>query len=229
VNPEQVRTMLEQTLDDRRLTRSERKAMDRIFDHIDPDAHALALYRSVAFDLARQSIVDPTAIETIGWLEEVVKMLQSADASGGPPATADTYFTPGDDCPAKIRGLLARARNSVDICVFTITDDRVSNAIIDAHERRLKVRVISDDDKSGDRGSDIQRLESAGIEVRIDHTDDHMHHKFAIFDHRLLLTGSYNWTRSAANRNKENFLVTGEPRFVLDFARQFERLWEEFS
>jgi len=211
VNPEQVRKMLEQTLDDRRLTRSERKAMDRIFDHIDPDAHALALYRSVAFDLARQSIVDPTAIDTIEWLEEVVK------------------FAPGDDCPARIRGLLARARNTVDICVFTITDDRVSDAIIDAHERRLKVRVISDDDKSGDRGSDIQRLESAGVEVRVDHTDDHMHHKFAIFDHRLLLNGSYNWTRSAANRNKENFLVTGEPRFVEGFARQFERLWEEFS
>ena len=167
MNPEQVRKMLEQTLDDRRLTRSERKAMDRIFDHIDPDAHALALYRSVAFDLARQSIVDPTAIDTIEWLEEVVKMLQSADASDGPPATADTYFAPGDDCPARIRGLLARARNTVDICVFTITDDRVSDAIIDAHERRLKVRVISDDDKSGDRGSDIQRLESAGVEVRV--------------------------------------------------------------
>ena len=81
MNPEQVRTMLEQTLDDRRVTRSERKAMDRIFDHIDPDAHALALYRSVAFDLARQSIVDPTAIETIGWLEEGVKMLQWASGN----------------------------------------------------------------------------------------------------------------------------------------------------
>ncbi len=229
MNPDQVRTMLEQTLDDRRLTRSERKAMDRIFDHIDPDPHRLALFRSVAFDLARKSIVDPDSIETIEWLEGVVKLLQAADSSGAPPATADTYFAPDDDCPAKIRGLLARARNSVDICVFTITDDRVSDAILDAHQRRVKVRVISDDDKSGDRGSDIERLEKAGIDLRIDRTDDHMHHKFAIFDHRLLLNGSYNWTRSAANRNQENFLVTGEPRFVEDFARQFERLWEKFS
>jgi cardiolipin hydrolase len=229
VNPDQVRTMLEQTLDDRRLSRGERKAMERILDHIDPNAHSLALFRSVAFDLARESIVDPTAIETIGWLEGVVRMLQSADAGGESPATADTYFAPADDCPAKIRSLLATARNSVDICVFTITDDRVSDAIIDAHRRRLAVRVISDDDKSGDRGSDIGRLKSAGVEVRIDRSDDHMHHKFAIFDHRLLLNGSYNWTRSAANRNQENFLVTGESRFVEDFARQFDRLWEAFS
>ena len=229
MNPQQVRKMLEQTLDDRRLTRSERSAMDRIFDHIDPDPHQLALFRSVAFDLARDSIVDPDSIETIGWLEEVIKMVQAADSSGGPPAVAETYFAPDNDCPAKIRGLLNRARNSVDICVFTITDDRVSDAILDACQRRVKVRVISDDDKSGDRGSDIERLQDRGVEVRIDRTDDHMHHKFAIFDHHLLLNGSYNWTRSAANRNQENFLVTGDPRFVEDFSRQFERLWEKFA
>ena len=161
--------------------------------------------------------------------DEVVKMLQSADVSGGPPPQADSYFAPKDDCPAKIRGLLARARNSVDICVFTITDDRISDAIIDTHQRKVKVRVISDDDKAGGRGSDIDRLLSAGVDLRIDRTDDHMHHKFAIFDHRLLLNGSYNWTRSAANRNQENFLVTGEPRFVEDFSKQFERRGEEVS
>jgi len=229
VNPQQVRTMLKQTLDDRRLTRGERSAMTRILEHVDPDQHALALYRSVAFDLARESLVDPTAIETLDWLEEVVKVLQASDPTGGEPAVADSYFAPQDDCPAKLRSLLGRARNKVDICVFTITDDRVSDAIIDAHERKLDVRVISDDDKSGDRGSDIDRLISAGVDVRIDRTDDHMHHKFAIFDHRLLLNGSYNWTRSAANRNQENFLVTGEPRFIQDFSRYFDRLWEQFA
>ena len=107
--------------------------------------------------------------------------------------------------------------------------DTISDAILDACQRRVKVRVISDDDKSGDRGSDIERLQERGVEVRIDRTDDHMHHKFAIFDHHLLLNGSYNWTRSAANRNQENFLVTGDPRFVEDFSRQFERLWEKFA
>ena len=99
MNPQQVRKMLEQTLDDRRLTRSERSAMDRIFDHIDPDPHQLALFRSVAFDLARDSIVDPDSIETIGWLEEVIKMLQAADSSGGPPAVAALWGQSFRKCP----------------------------------------------------------------------------------------------------------------------------------
>jgi hypothetical protein len=45
-------------------------------------------------------------------------------------------------------------------------------------------------------------------------------------DNTTLLTGSYNWTRSAAHDNEENFLITGDPRFVAAFGRQFERLWK---
>ncbi len=56
-----------------------------------------------------------------------------------------------------------------------------------------------------------------------------MHHKFALFDERLLATGSYNWTRSAADKNQENLLVTGDPRLVTPYAELFERLWVEFA
>jgi phosphatidylserine/phosphatidylglycerophosphate/cardiolipin synthase-like enzyme len=48
-----------------------------------------------------------------------------------------------------------------------------------------------------------------------------MHHKFAIADQDLLLTGSYNWTRSAATENDENIVVTNNPRLVRSFAGKF--------
>ncbi|MCA9056002.1 MAG: endonuclease, partial [Planctomycetaceae bacterium] len=50
------------------------------------------------------------------------------------------------------------ARETVDVCVFTITDDRITRAILDAHRRRVRIRILSDDDKSGDLGSDVERL-----------------------------------------------------------------------
>ncbi len=56
-----------------------------------------------------------------------------------------------------------------------------------------------------------------------------MHHKFAIFDHRLLLTGSYNWTRSAASDNEENFILSGDPRLLKSFAGMFDKLWDTFG
>jgi phosphatidylserine/phosphatidylglycerophosphate/cardiolipin synthase-like enzyme len=56
-----------------------------------------------------------------------------------------------------------------------------------------------------------------------------MHHKFAVFDKAKALTGSYNWTRSAATSNRENILVTDDPRAVEGFGREFERLWKAFA
>jgi cardiolipin hydrolase len=52
-----------------------------------------------------------------------------------------------------------------------------------------------------------------------------MHHKFALFDDARLLTGSYNWTRSAADCNEENLIVTGDPRLVGPFRQEFDKLW----
>jgi phosphatidylserine/phosphatidylglycerophosphate/cardiolipin synthase-like enzyme len=56
-----------------------------------------------------------------------------------------------------------------------------------------------------------------------------MHHKFAVFDRRSVLTGSYNWTRSAFRANQENTILTEDPTLVRLFEGEFERLWRRFS
>ena len=117
----------------------------------------------------------------------------------------------------------------MDICVFTITDNRIADAIEKAHRRRVQIRVISDDDKAMDAGSDIDRLGRSGVPVRVDRSEHHMHHKFAIFDKTRLLTGSYNWTRSASLYNDENFLITGDAELLKAFTRMFDKLWRNFS
>jgi phosphatidylserine/phosphatidylglycerophosphate/cardiolipin synthase-like enzyme len=117
----------------------------------------------------------------------------------------------------------------MDICVFTIADDSLTEGILDAHQRGVAVRLISDDDKRHDSGSDIDRLRNAGIAVVLDDSEAHMHHKFAIFDGRWLLNGSFNWTRSASRINEENLVATNDPAQLRGFAEQFEALWTRFS
>ena len=63
----------------------------------------------------------------------------------------------------------------------------------------------------------------------MDNTPNHMHHKFALIDQRVLVNGSFNWTRSATEYNQENILVTDEQGLVAAYLREFESLWEEFS
>ncbi|MHC5539469.1 phospholipase D-like domain-containing protein, partial [Singulisphaera rosea] len=80
-----------------------------------------------------------------------------------------------------------------------------------------------------DLGSDIGRFEEAGMAVRVDHSPFHMHHKFALVDFEILLTGSYNWTRGAARDNAENLIVTTEARLVSSFMAHFDRIWKSLA
>lgn len=138
---------------------------------------------------------------------------------------SEAWFAPDQDVCGRIMKAFQDARKAADVCVFTITDDRIARAMIDAHRRGVAVRLVSDDMKSGDLGSDIERIAAAGVAVKIDRTPAHMHHKFAIFDGQILLNGSYNWTRSAGRENCENLVVSHEGSLVAAFQGEFDRVW----
>ncbi|WP_299825522.1 phospholipase D-like domain-containing protein [uncultured Pontibacter sp.] len=140
--------------------------------------------------------------------------------------TSHAFFSPGDDCLEAIITAIDDAEQTIKICVFTISDDRISDAIVRAHRRGLHIKIITDNKKLHDAGSDIRELAAKGLEVRIDKTRSHMHHKFAVFDETRVLTGSYNWTRSAAMHNHENVLVTDNLSIVQDYSHEFDRLWK---
>lgn len=222
--------MLEQTLADGRLSRGERKALAEIFEGVDLSPSARAGYLNRAFELARGALERLSDREVLDWLLALSKIVARAGLESAQPSkVAEVLFEPEQDSMTRLRQLLDGTRRSLRICVFTITDDRVSRSIIGAHRRGVTVRVISDDDKSFDMGSDIERLRGHGIDVRCDRLPDHMHHKFAVFDDHTAVTGSYNWTRGAAEKNHENLLVTDDPRLVAPYVREFERLWRAFA
>jgi cardiolipin hydrolase len=228
MNTHAIDVLLRETFEDLRLSRAEKRDLKTRFKDQGLDGEALAQVRARAFSIARTGLAEAGAdsLMTLGWVEEVVKAVSALER----PTTrvsgiADAVFSPGDGPRIRIQSLLDSARERVDICVFTITDDRVSKAIGRAHQRGVAVRVITDDDKSEDLGSDIVKLARLGVPVRRDKTDAHMHHKFALFDAKTLLNGSYNWTRAAARENEENVLITDDSRLVGAFLREFEALW----
>jgi mitochondrial cardiolipin hydrolase len=135
------------------------------------------------------------------------------------------YFSSEKNCTEKVIEFLDSAKTELLICVFTISDDRISQNIILKHRRGVKVKIISDNEKLLDTGSDVKRLAEAGIPVKIDKTEYHMHHKFAIADNKTLLTGSFNWTRSAAEYNEENIILLSDDLAINRFKSEFDRLW----
>ncbi|MCA8996044.1 MAG: endonuclease [Planctomycetaceae bacterium] len=228
MTPQEFRELIRPTLDDHKLSRSERRALTAVLEEIAPPATQLDVYRHEAFNLAREDMSSGLDRPIIDWLEDLVRLLKPASDSAG-EVQSEAWFSPGDGCRDRIRSLFNQARHCVDVCVFTITDNEVSEVIAAAHNRGVELRIVSDNDKAFDTGSDIDRLIEHGVPVRIDRTEHHMHHKFAIFDNSILVTGSYNWTRSAAANNEENIIVTGDKTLIRRFQQTFNELWDRFA
>ena len=226
IDKDQLENALRESLEDRRLSRAERHDLKELLGSVPLAADERAFVRNRVFDVARAASEGESSLALLDWAQDVIKAVEANRAGA---SQMEVAFSPGDDCRGAIQRLLRWCKHSADICVFTITDNRVAEAMVECAKRGVTVRVISDNDKSGDTGSDVLRLDGQGMEVRLDRSEHHMHHKFAVFDGKKVLTGSYNWTRSAAAHNRENVLVCDDPRAVDSFAREFERLWKAFA
>src|SRR5690606_35477506 len=119
------------------------------------DRERVRYLRNRAFAMTRELVRTrpEAALDLLKWLEQVVKTLDMATAVATVESSA--CFTPGDACLRKLRELCGAARQGIDICVYTISDDRLRAAIVEAHRRGVRVRVISDNDKFHDTGNDI--------------------------------------------------------------------------
>jgi phosphatidylserine/phosphatidylglycerophosphate/cardiolipin synthase-like enzyme len=221
-SPSDIEQVLEDSLQDFSISRSERKELKDLLNGIQGNASEQAKVRQLAFRLATKVSDEIGELAAMEWLQRVIKLLYSKESS----VKSSAYFSPSKDCLHRIQRFIREAQSTLDICVFTITDNRIVDKIIDAHQRGVKVRVISDDDKSEDLGSDFYYLDSKGIDCVHDKTSAHMHHKFAIADGKKLLNGSYNWTRSACTSNNENIAVTNHKCLVQQFQQEFLRLWK---
>ncbi len=225
---EELDDILQKTLEDDQLSKTEKRALKEIFADYRNDIDALNFIRSRAFEMARRGLNQQADIRLINWLEGVIQALFAATHNKSP--LNEAYFSPGEQCRDRILSLIENAKNSADICVFTISDNHIADALLRAHDRNVNLRIISDDVQIWKRGSDIIELSKAGIAVRLDkNPETHMHNKFAIFDGLTMVTGSYNWTLHAARYNQENIVVTNDSRIILNFSETFNRLWDAFA
>ncbi|XP_069023647.1 mitochondrial cardiolipin hydrolase [Embiotoca jacksoni] len=134
------------------------------------------------------------------------------------PHGVETSFT------RLLRRILSTS-SSLDLCVFAFSNMNLCRAVLMLHSRGIIIRVLTDRDYTVITGSQIGVLRKAGIRVRSHMDSVHMHHKFAVLDGRLLITGSLNWTLTAVQCNKENILITEEPDLVRPFIQEFHSLW----
>ena len=119
---------------------------------------------------------------------------------------------------------IGRTQKSLDIAVYEFNNKTITDAILEAHQRGVKVRVVTGQFGYKEPDASFGQLEKAGIPVVVrPDENDFMHNKFAILDGKTVWTGSWNYTDGATYRNNENAVVlTGD-----DFAQRYEGVFNQ--
>jgi len=140
-------------------------------------------------------------------------------------AKTEVYFSLYDNPQKEIIKNINQAEAFINIAMYIFTDREIALPLVKAQERGVKVRLYLDKEQVEYQYSQSRFLVQKGIKTRISSNKYIMHNKFAIIDNRILLTGSYNWTFSANNRNDENLMVVDDPELIEIFQNQFINLW----
>ena len=126
-------------------------------------------------------------------------------------------------------GELDAATDSAHVAIYAFTSEAIDDALIEAAGRGVEVQIVADLSQSSEPNEEpvLARLQNAGLDLRLASGFNYgiMHHKFAVLDGRTVLTGSFNYTDSAKDRNDENLLVFADARLAATYETAFQELW----
>jgi phosphatidylserine/phosphatidylglycerophosphate/cardiolipin synthase-like enzyme len=151
------------------------------------------------------------------------------DVEGGP------YFSPRGGVTDAIMAALADAKRSIYVQAYSFTSAPIAEALVDAAKRGVRVEVILDKGQVGKQGNDGGRQYSSArflanmrqefslpLEVYIDSAHAIAHNKVMVIDEQRVITGSFNFTKAAEERNAENLLILSSP----ELARRYLDNWQ---
>lgn len=141
-----------------------------------------------------------------------------------PPAASsiNVYFSPRGGCTDAVVRELQAAKESVIVQAYSFTSVPIAKALLEAHKRGVKVQVILDKSQRTEKYSSATFLKNSGIPTFIDAAHAIAHNKVMVIDLQIVITGSFNFTKSAEESNAENLLVIRDR----DLAAKYAANWE---
>ncbi len=138
------------------------------------------------------------------------------------------FFSPGDKIiNTQIIPLINRAKKYIYIPIFYITNNELSDALINAHNRGVDVKIINDSTNAHNKYSIHKKLRSAGIKVKTENYAGKMHMKAMFIDDSVSLIGSMNFTKNANIRNDENVIIIYNTELTQYLKNTFLYLWDK--
>ncbi|MBC8552187.1 MAG: DUF1669 domain-containing protein [Candidatus Brocadiales bacterium] len=144
-------------------------------------------------------------------------------------AKTEVLFSPGGSINDTIRKNIVSSSSTIDVAAFTFTAGDIAEALYQAKERGVVVRVIVDQTQDAKNYPVLEFLKEEGFNLQFlkGNIGGSMNNAFAIFDDKLLVTGSYTLTEYAEKFNYENAIFIDEPDVVDKYKKEFELLYNK--
>jgi len=151
--------------------------------------------------------------------------LPSTVPDQSPKAPAQVYFSPNGGCTEAIIKEIDAAKSEVLVQAYYFTSAPIGKALIDAHKRGIRVEVILDRSQVKPDGQycPAKFFFDAGIPVYIDSAHQIAHNKIMIIDRATVITGSFNFTRTAEEKNAENLLVIPSKELAAKYLENWQK------
>src|SRR5574342_720930 len=126
----------------------------------------------------------------------------------------EAYFCPDDNCQSHVLDALEKAKNSIHFMVYSFTDDKIGDLLLSKKQEGLDVKGVFR--AKNDKGGEYPKLKDFS-------STNNVHHKVFIIDENTVITGSYNPSESANEKNDENIVIIRDANIAQQFEKEFVR------
>ena len=137
----------------------------------------------------------------------------------------ENYFCPEDSCKEQIIETLNKAQKSIYFMTFSFTDYDIATLLIKKRNEGIKIKGIMEKKRINMKYNQYKYLKNNKIDVIPDTNPSTMHHKVFIIDDSIVITGSYNPTKAANEKNDENILIIHDKIVAEKYLKEFNSLY----
>jgi phosphatidylserine/phosphatidylglycerophosphate/cardiolipin synthase-like enzyme len=149
-----------------------------------------------------------------------------SDTEGLNVQVLGVYFAPSAHVANAIVKAIDNSEQEVLVQAYGFTHNAIAQALVRAHQRGVTVCVLLDRKSQSANRYVIDVLLDADIQVREDGKHAIAHNKVMVIDQATVITGSFNFTNSAASRNAENYLVLKSADLAQKYRLQWQNHWQ---
>lgn len=148
---------------------------------------------------------------------------QAPPQTGGERGSIQVYFSPKGGATEAVVRELNGARRAVRVQAYSFTSQPIAKALLEAKKRGVDVEVVVDKSQRSERYTEADFTANQGIPTFVDDGHAIAHNKIILIDGETILTGSFNFTKAAEERNAENLLVLkGFPALMRQYEQNYE-------